>query len=172
MLHKDSPRAASLCHQLSAEELWPCHLHCLCRGGSEGAGSRAGTWVSFAMGVTPECSIPRGLVALMSDSVKGLALGCLMDALASRPGGSPVLVSMFPCSQEASPFLLRAQIHKEVRSSPKMQLGINTLTARKQIPASWGHGLLRTLLAGWSGARRGASGGTTTISPKLCIAAE
>lgn len=141
MLHKDSPRAALLCHQLSAEE-WlqgaALSLPLSLQRGQRGGRSRAGTWVSCAMGVTSKCSIPGGLVALMkaavhqSDSVQGLALGHLMDALASRPGGSPVLVSVFPCSQEASPFLLRAQVHKEVRSSPKNQLGISTLTARKK----------------------------------------
>lgn len=106
-----------------------------------------------------------------SDKIEGLAQTSSHGCYGIKSGGSPVLVSAFPCSWKASPFLFRAQIHKELRSSPKIQLGINICAARKQIMVP-GPCMPQDFISRVEAHVGGAFGGTAAMPPKLYIAAE
>lgn len=161
----------------------PHHLRCLRRGAcpcsaSEGARSKVGT---SQLGELRYGGYPKMQHSLRTGGsheaskvtkLRAWHKGHLMHAMASSPGGSPVLVSVFPCSWEASPFLFRAQIHQELRSSPRIQLGINIRAARKQIPMSRGRACLRTAAGRVEALVGGAFCGTAAAPPKLYITAE
>lgn len=154
----------------------PCHLHCLCRGTRpRSVRSKVGT---LQLGELHDGGYPKTQHSLRTggsdEASKVTKLRVwhkfhLTHAMALSPVGSPVLVSAFLHSWEAPPSLFRAQIHQELRPSPKIQLGVKVHTARKQIPTSRGRAYLRTAV---SRVETLAFGGTAAAPPRLYIAAE